>query len=644
MKELKLEFIEGRLKGRAWKLEPGKTVTIGRGRSNDIVVHHTSISRSHCSFCCEGDTCTVRDLGSRNGVTVNDEKISETAAGPGDIIRIGLETCRITLSDQDGKESTDIEQERTEPDVIRIPAREEYTLHADHTVEDFLRNHGKESAVTVISRFQIVWYAGIVISLFILLNYDWLYFITIINIVIASFYIITIIYRLGTVLVSSVKKSEVAISSHELDAIEDADLPCYTLLVPLYREQEVFAKIISAVEGLDYPHDKLDVKILLESDDEETLAVCRENSLPPCCEVLVVPDVQPKTKPRACNHGLERARGEFLVIYDAEDRPDPDQLKKAFAAFRAHPDIACFQSKLNYYNQNQNFLTKWFTVEYSAWFDLFLPGLHIQNAPIPLGGTSNHFRTELLKKAGGWDPFNVTEDADLGIRLYKEGHRTRVLDSTTWEEANSRLSNWIRQRSRWIKGYIQTHLVHMRHPFHLLFKLGPFGFISFLLTVGGMAFMMLLNPIYWMAALLYCSLAAVDLTQGRSVWEILSSPGVTVLLDGHFRVRDNFHAWRMVFLSSQDSETWSIVSVVFFCVTLVLLSANLIFIIINYIAAKRRKLKKVSLNILLSPLYWILISVAAWKGMIQLFYKPFYWEKTVHGYFKERKRDITQSL
>jgi len=158
------------------------------------------------------------------------------------------------------------------------------------------------------------------------------------------------------------------------------------------------------------------------------------------------------------------------VIFDAEDQPDRDQLKKAVVAFRrleaeGKTKVACLQAKLNYFNSHQNALTKFFTLEYTNWFDLFLPGLHAVHTPIPLGGTSNHFHTEVLRQMDGWDPFNVTEDCDLGIRLARHGYATEVLDSTTWEEANCRLGNWVRQRSRWIKGYFQTHLSHTREAF-----------------------------------------------------------------------------------------------------------------------------------------------------------------------------------
>ncbi len=196
---------------------------------------------------------------------------------------------------------------------------------------------------------------------------------------------------------------------------------------------------------------------------------------------MIVPDTFPRTKPKACNVGLLNAKGEYLVIYDAEDIPDTDQLKKSVIAFRKldNPLIICLQAKLNYYNPRQNLLTRWFTSEYSMWFDLYLPGLDGLNAPIPLGGTSNHFRVDALKKIGGWDPYNVAEDCDLGIRLFREGYRTRVLDSTTWEEANSRLENWLRQRSRWVKGIYSDMVCSHEKAIFPCKKDGSYKFFQF---------------------------------------------------------------------------------------------------------------------------------------------------------------------
>jgi hypothetical protein len=233
------------------------------------------------------------------------------------------------------------------------------------------------------------------------------------------FYVAFSIFKLLLVHRALTGAREIETSSADLAALDDRELPIYTILVPVYRETEVLPILIRAIGQLDYPRAKLDVKILLEEDDHETIAVARASDLPSHFKLVVVPGGTPKGKPRACNYGLIRAQGEYVVIYDAEDIPEPDQLKKAIVAFRKGGDrLACVQAKLNYFNRDQNLLTRWFTTEYSAWFDLLLPGLAASDAPIPLGGTSNHFRAERLRQLGAWDPYNVTEDADLGVRLY----------------------------------------------------------------------------------------------------------------------------------------------------------------------------------------------------------------------------------
>jgi cellulose synthase/poly-beta-1,6-N-acetylglucosamine synthase-like glycosyltransferase len=249
------------------------------------------------------------------------------------------------------------------------------------------------------------------------------------------------------------------------------------------------------------------------------------------------------------------------------------------------------QSKLNYYNRDQNLLTRWFTTEYSMWFDLFLPGLDASGAPIPLGGTSNHFRTRVLREVGAWDPHNVTEDADLGMRLYKTGWKTAVIDSTTYEEANSELYNWIRQRSRWVKGYIQTYLVHMRSPRRLGRQLGPRCFFSFQMVVGGTSFGFLMNPVFWLLT------AAWFLFQWSWIREIYPAP-------------------------------------LFYLGALSLYFGNFAFTYLNVAGCLRRGYYDMVKYALLSPLYWALMSVAAWKGLLQLFYAPSYWEKTRHGLYR----------
>jgi cellulose synthase/poly-beta-1,6-N-acetylglucosamine synthase-like glycosyltransferase len=294
------------------------------------------------------------------------------------------------------------------------------------------------------------------------------------------------------------------ISPAEAHAISDAELPVYTVLIPAYREPEVLPHLLTAITELDYPADRLQVILLLEEDDEETYTAAKACRLPDYFQILRVPYSEPRTKPKACNVGLSLATGSLATIFDAEDRPEPLQLRRAAVAFAQLPaNVVCLQAKLAYFNYDQNIITNWFTTEYAMWFEQMLPGLVRQDAPIPLGGTSNHFRTDILRELGGWDPFNVTEDADLGVRLHRRGYRTLVLDSVTYEEANSDAINWLKQRSRWYKGYLQTWLVHSRHPIQLIREIGALGFLRFNLFVGGTPLLALLNPVLWGLTLMW---------------------------------------------------------------------------------------------------------------------------------------------
>jgi cellulose synthase/poly-beta-1,6-N-acetylglucosamine synthase-like glycosyltransferase len=387
---------------------------------------------------------------------------------------------------------------------------------------------------------------------------------------------------------------EIDVTAEDLGLLDDRELPVYTILVPVYREAKVFPILAKAIERLDYPKAKLDVKVLLEEDDLETIEVARKAGLPSYVDLLVVPRGEPKGKPKACNYGLIHAKGQYVVIFDAEDIPEPDQLKKAIVAFRkGDVRLACVQAKLNYFNRDQNLLTRWFTTEYSMWFDLFLPGLDASHAPIPLGGTSNHFPTARLRDLGAWDPFNVTEDADLGMRLYKRRWTTAVIDSTTYEEANSELYNWIRQRSRWVKGYIQTYLVHMRDPLRLYRQIGLRAFISFQFVVGGTFFGYLVNPLYWLLTV------AWFLFHWGIVNQIFPAP-------------------------------------IFYLGAIGLYLGNFAFTYLNVAGCLRREYYDMVKYALLSPVYWAFMSVAAWKGFLQLFYRPSYWEKTEHGLYRGR--------
>ncbi|MBN1673567.1 MAG: glycosyltransferase [Kiritimatiellae bacterium] len=403
------------------------------------------------------------------------------------------------------------------------------------------------------------------------------------------FYLFSTLYKFLLIHVSVVADSQIQIDAAELARLDERTLPVYSVLVPLYNEPESVAALVDALRRMDYPAEKRDVQLLLEEDDAATRSAVERLDLPPGFRVTLVPESQPRTKPKACNIGLDQARGEFLVIYDAEDRPEPDQLKKAVAAFaRTEPNVICLQCKLNFYNPRQNLLTRWFTGEYSAWFDLSLPGLSALRAVIPLGGTSNHFRTDKLRELRGWDAFNVTEDCDLGVRIHRAGYGTRMLDTTTWEEACSSLPFWIRQRSRWLKGYMQTYLVHTRQPLRLLKELGVVNFLHFNLLIGGIVVCFLLNPLYWFLALL---------------WFLFRLEVLVALFPG----------------------------LVFAMGALCLFVGNFAFVYAGALGCYRRSYFDLVKYALLAPPYWVLMSYSGWRALWKLVREPFYWEKTRHG-------------
>ncbi|WFB36913.1 glycosyltransferase [Kiritimatiellota bacterium B12222] len=407
----------------------------------------------------------------------------------------------------------------------------------------------------------------------------------------------------------------------EPDLIPENDLPLYSILVPLYKEANVLPGLLHHLTHLDYPSSKLDILLLLEQDDPETIAIAKAMDLPPSVRILVIPEGSPKTKPRACNYGLKVAKGDYVVIYDAEDRPEPDQIMRVLSAFsRAPIDVICMQCRLAYFNAKRNWLTACFALEYATWFDFYLEGLQHMNVPLPLGGTSNHFKTEVLREIGGWDPFNVTEDCDLGIRLHKRRYRTRTVASTTWEEATSQTGNWIRQRSRWVKGYFQTFFTHMRHPLRTFKGLGLHGFMGFLLVVGGHSFLLVLNLVFWILLAIYLCWLSVDLAAGREIWDVIAGENEAVR-----------QAWKMIYWGPSEHKILAPLSVGFFIVSCALLIANFFFVLLGILAACTQKRWRLIPAALTMPIYWILISIGAWKGFIQLFTNPHYWEKTRHG-------------
>ena len=504
----------------------------------------------------------------------------------------------------------------------------------DDLAKQYVARHTDDCAHTLVRWWQAAWYALWTGAFLYWALYRWDVALAAANFFFSFWYLSIIAFRSAIGLMSALKPCEIRIGTQALASLDEKDLPVYTLLIPLYREANIADKIIPSLNALDYPRDKLDIKLLLEADDHETVDALTRMALPSCYEALVIPDSRPKTKPKACNHGLAGARGDYCVIYDAEDRPEPDQLKKAVIAFRQAPlQVACIQAKLNFYNARQNLIARWFAIEYATTFDIYLPGLQYARIPMPLGGTSNHFRTDVLKKIGGWDPFNVTEDCDLGVRIYRAGYSTRMLDSTTWEEACAHLGGWMKQRSRWVKGFFQTHLVHSRTPVRALRQLGPRGYAGFLLAVGGSSLMMVLNVFYWLMGGLYLALTAQALAHGHSLREIVRGPREALAGSG---------VWPMLYYGPGEDPVWASLSVFFFVVAIVLFLANFLLVFIHVLACLKKRMYSFVPFALIMPLYWVLISIGAWKGFIQLFTNPFYWEKTMHGRSREDRQTLAR--
>jgi glycosyltransferase XagB len=373
--------------------------------------------------------------------------------------------------------------------------------------------------------------------------------------------------------------------------LSDRQLPIYTIIVPLYREAPVAAKLVEALKRLRYPRERLDIKLVLEENDVETREAVTRLKLHAPFEIIAPPSIGPQTKPRALAAALPFARGSFVTIYDAEDEPEPEQLRDAIAAFIGGPsDLACVQGKLAIDNARDSWFSRHFAAEYAGQFDVFLPLLARLGLPLPLGGTSNHFRTDILREIGGWDPYNVTEDADLGMRLARYGYRTGVVDSTTWEEAPVGRRQWIGQRTRWMKGWLQTWLVHMRHPVRLWREMGTKGFLALQVLIGGSLLSALVHPIFM-----------------------------------YFVAHD---AWSGELFSAGETLEHSIRKVL--AVT-VLCVGYIGTIALGIVGLRRRKMLGIGWVLLTVPIYWLFLSYAAWRALFQILHAPYKWEKTQHG-------------
>ncbi|MCA2013901.1 glycosyltransferase [Cereibacter sphaeroides] len=364
--------------------------------------------------------------------------------------------------------------------------------------------------------------------------------------------------------------------------------PPVSIMVPLYREPDIAPRLVRRLGAISYPRELLDVMLVVEEDDHLTRDALAASKLPEWMRVIPVPDSTLRTKPRALNYVLNFARGQIVGVYDAEDAPAPDQLHRVIEAFAAGgPKLACVQGVLDYVNPSTNWLSRCFTIEYAAWFRLILPGLARLGLVVPLGGTTLFFRRDLLEKLGGWDAHNVTEDADLGLRLARHGYRTELVSSVTMEEANCRVWPWIKQRSRWLKGYAMTYAVHMRDPGLLWRQLGAWRFFGVQLLFLGTLVQFLLAPILW------------------SFWLMLFGLG-------HPLAR-------------------AMPGIVPVTIAVIFLSGEVISLTINIAALQAPRHKFLRIWTPSLHFYFPLAAIAAWKGIWELVVSPFYWDKTTHG-------------
>ena len=365
--------------------------------------------------------------------------------------------------------------------------------------------------------------------------------------------------------------------------------PTVSIIVALYRESDIAGRLVRRLGRLDYPQDLLDVILAVEEDDDITRKALAKTSLPPWMRVAVVPRGKLKTKPRALNFALNLCRGAIIGVYDAEDAPEADQIQKVVQRFHERgPQVACLQGILDFYNPTANWLARCFTLEYGGWFRVILPGLARLGLPLPLGGTTLFFRREALLDLGGWDAHNVTEDADLGMRLARRGFRTELIQTTTYEEANCRALPWVKQRSRWIKGYMMTYGVHMRHPRQTLRDLGLRGFLGFQILMLGSLVQVLLAPVLW-SSLVFALIPPTPTEAPVLAWLLAHLLPVTVL-------------------------------------------SELAGISVLALGLARSGQKISMLWVPTLTFYFPMAALASYKALWEAVVQPFYWDKTSHGH------------
>ncbi|SFC98856.1 glycosyltransferase [Tropicimonas isoalkanivorans] len=376
-----------------------------------------------------------------------------------------------------------------------------------------------------------------------------------------------------------------------------ARLPMVSVMVPLFHEEDVVSRLVDRLSRLAYPKELMDILLVMEETDAVTADVLRNTHLPRWMRVVTVPSGGVRTKPRALNYALDFCRGQIVGVWDAEDAPEPDQLHAVVRRFHeCGPEVACLQGRLDYYNARSNWLSRCFTVEYASWFGVMLPGLQRLGLALPLGGTTLFFRRAALEKLGGWDAHNVTEDADLGIRLSRMGYRTEMVDTVTMEEANCHILPWVKQRSRWLKGYAMTWAVHMKAPRRLWQELGAWKFAGFQILFLGTLTQFMLAPVLWSFWLL-----AVGLPHPLAG---LLPPACSYLLMALF------------------------------------VSSELINITVSAYAVRDGRRKFLMPWIPTMHFYFPLAAFASYKAFYEILTRPFFWDKTRHGRYDEVPADL----
>ncbi|WP_080796473.1 glycosyltransferase [Corynebacterium pacaense] len=386
--------------------------------------------------------------------------------------------------------------------------------------------------------------------------------------------------------------------------VPEDSLPRYTTLHPMYREANMIPLVVESMSSMDYPKDRLQCLLILEENDPETIEAARAANLPEYFEIVIVPRMKPYGKPKACNYALEKATGEMVVIFDAEDRPDPQQLRKAVSAIRSSNEpIGCVRARLVFENQDTTWVSRFLGNEYIVHFEFIMAGLAKMGLVLPLGGTSNHFPMAVLKELAfseedmpdalgipAWDPYNVTEDADLGAAIASRGLKTVMFDSWTDEEAPVTVGAAFNQRTRWIKGYAQTSLALLKHPIRDAGRMGWLKYSCFLLTVGGTFLSLLLAPVFWAMTITY----------------FIAKPQFIIAL---FPLP------------------------LFYTGLLLMVVGNLLMLYMSLVAALHRGIFSSVKYLAFSLFWWMTLSTAAYTSLLELVFPSWRptWNKTAHG-------------